>query len=63
MSVKKYIVSANQILSSIESSINDNIENKNIVRELMLGIENNVWTVLEDDCMEFISEDWDYIGD
>lgn len=50
MSRTKYIVTENQLLSTIESALKDHITNPTIIRELMVSIENNVETVLEDDC-------------
>lgn len=63
MTHRKFIVEGEQIVSTVESALEQHITNSTIIRELMCSIENNIWTVLEDDCMEFISEDWDYIGD
>lgn len=63
MDRRKYIVEGEQIISTVKSALEDNIQNSTIIRELMASIENNIWTVLEDDCDEFIEEDWDYIGD
>lgn len=63
MTDKEYIVKGQQLISTIRSALEDNIQNSTIIRELMISIENNVWTVLEDDGFEFIEEDWDYIGD
>lgn len=63
MTHREFIVEGEQLLSTIKSALEDNIQNHTIIKELMASIENNIWTVLEDDCMEFISEDWDYIGD
>lgn len=50
MSRTKYIVTEDQILSTIESALKEHITNPTIIRELMVSIENNVETVLEDDC-------------
>ena len=50
MSRIQYIVTENQILSTIESALKDHIANPTIIRELMKSIKNNVETVLEDDC-------------
>lgn len=50
MSGTQYIVTENQILSTIESALKDHITNPTIIRELMTSIKNNVETVLEDDC-------------
>lgn len=50
MSRTQYIVTENQILSTIESALENHITNPTIIRELMVSIKNNVETVLEDDC-------------
>ena len=50
MSRTQYIVTENQILSTIESALNEHITNPTIIKELMASIKNNVETVLEDDC-------------
>ena len=50
MSRTQYIVTEKQILSTIESALKEHITNPTIIRELMVSIENNVETVLEDDC-------------
>lgn len=63
MTHRKFIVEGEQIIGTVKSALEQHITNNTIIRELMVSIENNVWTVLEDDCMEFIGEDWDYIGD
>lgn len=63
MTHEKYIVEGEQIINTVRSALEDNIQNSTIIKELMVSIENNIWTVLEDDCDEFIEEDWDYIGD
>lgn len=63
MTHRKFIVEGEQIISTIKSALEDNIQNRTIITELMTSIENNIWTVLEDDCEEFIDEDWEYIGD
>ena len=60
---QKYIVEGEQIISTVRSALEDNIQNSTIIRELMETIENNVQTVLEDDCEEFNDEDYEYIGD
>ena len=62
MEKREFIVNGEQIINTIKSALEDNIQNGTIIKELMVSIENNVWTVLEDDCTEFILEDWDYIG-
>ena len=63
MTHRKFIVDGEQIISTVESALEQHITNNMIIRELMSSISNNIWTVLEDDCEEFIEEDWDYIGD
>lgn len=63
MTHRKFIVEGEQILSTIKSALDENISNPIIIKELMKNIENNVWTVLEDDCEEFNDEDYEYIGD
>ena len=50
MSKTQYIVTEKQILSTIESALENHITNPTIIRELMVSIKNNVETVLEDDC-------------
>lgn len=63
MTHRKFIVEGEQIISTIKSALEDNIQNSTIIRELMVSIEDNIWTVLEDDCEEFNEEDYEYIGD
>lgn len=46
----QYIVTVQQLISTIESALEEHITNPTIVRELITSIENNVWIVLEDDC-------------
>lgn len=62
MSDKEYIVSEEQITSAVESALKEHVTNNTIIRELMTSVENNISTVLEDDCDEFVLDDWDYIG-
>lgn len=59
----KYIVEGEQIINAVRSALEDDFSKVAIVDLLMKNIENNIWMVLEDDCEEFIEEDWDYIGD
>lgn len=63
MTNRKFIVEGEQIVSTVRSALEDDFSKVVIVNLLMKNIENNIWTVLEDDCEEFIEEDWDYIGD
>ena len=62
MSDKEFIVTEEQITSAVRSALEDNIQNSTIIKELMVSIENSICTVLEDDCDEFVLDDWDYIG-
>lgn len=59
----KYIVEGEQIINAVRSALESEFSSLEITNILMKNIENNIWTVLEDDCDEFIEEDWDYIGD
>ena len=63
MNEPEYIVAKSQILNGVRWSLERSISNNIIIRELMTVIENEIETILEDDCMEFVMEDWDYIGD
>ena len=56
MTHRKYIVEGEQIISTVKSALQEHITNNTIIRELMASIENNIWTVLEDDCEEFEDE-------
>lgn len=62
MTHRKFIVEGEQIINTVKSALEQHITNPTIVRELMTSIENNVWTVLEDDCEEFNYRDYEYIG-
>lgn len=62
MSDKEFIVTEEQITSAVESALKEHVTNNTIIRELMTSVENNISTVLEDDCDEFVLDDWDYIG-
>lgn len=53
MSEPKYIVTKRQIISTIESALELSFNSPSIIKELMKDIENNVETVLEDDCEEY----------
>ena len=56
MTHRKFIVEGEQLISTVKSALEQHITNSTIIRELMVSIENNVWTVLEDDCEEFDNE-------
>ena len=53
MARRKFIVEGEQIISTVRSALEDDFSNVAIVDLLMKNIENNVWTVLEDDCEEY----------
>lgn len=53
MTHRTYIVDCEQIISTVESALEQHITNNTIIHELMASIENNVLTVLEDDCEEY----------
>lgn len=63
MNDTKYIVTGEEIIRTVRSALEEDFSKAEIVDLLMKNIENNIWTVLEDDCQEFVWEDWDYIGD
>lgn len=63
MTHRKFIAEGEQIISTVKSALEQHITNNTIIRELMVSIENNIWTVLEDDCEEFNEDDWEYKGD
>lgn len=53
MSEVRYIVKKSQILNGVEWAIEQSISNNTIVRELMSVVENEIETILEDDCEEY----------
>ena len=59
----KYIVEGEQIINAVRSALEDDFSKVAIVDLLMKNIEDNIWTVLEDDCEEFDDDYWEYIGD
>ena len=63
MTHRKFIVEGEEIISTVRSALEDDFSKVAIVDLLMKNIENNVWTVLEDDCEEFNEDDWEYKGD
>lgn len=63
MTHRKFIVEGEHIISTVKSALEQHITNNTIIRELMVSIENNIWTVLEDDCEEFNEVEWEYKGD
>lgn len=63
MTHRKYIVTEDQILNGVEWAIEQSISNNTIVRELMTVVENEIETILEDDCEEFNEEYYEYIGE
>ena len=52
----KYIVSAEQIINTVESALNEKINDCMIIDRLMEDIENNILTVLEDNCEEYTDD-------
>lgn len=56
MTHRKFIVEGEQIINAVRSALEDDFSKVAIVDLLMKNIENNVWTVLEDDCEEFNDE-------
>lgn len=63
MTHRKFIVEGEQIISTVRSALEDDFSKVAIVDLLMKNIENNIRTVLEDDCEEFNEDDWEYKGD
>lgn len=53
MSEVRYIVKKSQILNGVRWSLEQSISNNTIIRELMTVIENEIETILEDDCEEY----------
>lgn len=54
----KYIVEGEQIINAVRSALEDDFSKVAIVDLLMKNIENNIQTVLEDDCEEVTEEMW-----
>ena len=50
MKEEKYIVKKSQILNGVRWALEINISNSTIVKELMTVVENEIETILEDDC-------------
>ena len=57
MKEPKYIVTGKQIISNVRCALEDHITNGTIIRELMVSIKNNIWSLLEDDCEEYHEDD------
>ena len=56
MSVPKFIISEKQILSAVKYALELNIQEQKIVDILMHDIEDEIETVLYDDCEEYKAE-------
>ena len=56
MSVPKFIISEKQILSAVKYALELNIQEKRIVDILLHDIEDEIETVLCDDCEEYKAE-------
>ena len=56
MSVPKFIISEKQILSAVKYALKLNIQEQKIVDILMHDIEDEIETVLYDDCEEYNTE-------
>lgn len=56
---KQYIVTEEQILWAIRSALEEDFSKVAIVELLMKNIEDNLTTVLEDDCDEMTDEMWE----
>lgn len=56
MSVPKFIISEKQIISAVKYALELNIQEQKIVDILMHDIEDEIETVLYDDCEEYKAE-------
>ena len=59
MSVPKYIISEKQIIKAVKYALELNIQEQKIVDILMHDIEDEIDTVLYDDCEEYKAESED----
>lgn len=57
----EYIVTKSQMLNAVRYALECDIAKSEIVDLLMKNIENEIETVLEDDCEEMTDEMWDLI--
>ena len=58
----EYIVTKSQMFSAVRHGLECDISKVAIVNELMKNIENEIETVLEDDCEEMTDEMWDVLS-
>lgn len=63
MSEPYYIVTKGALSSTVMDALQKEFASTSIVDTIHKRIMYNIETVLEDDCEEFVWEDWDYIGD
>jgi len=56
MAEKKYIVTKSQILNGVIWSLEQVFNNPTIVKEIMVLVENELETILEDDCDEYSTD-------
>ena len=56
MNVSKFIISEKQIISAVKYALELNIQESKIVDILMHDVENEIETVLYDDCEEYMAE-------
>lgn len=53
MAEKQYIVTQAQMLNAVKWALGTVIDNNVILNELMVPVENEIETMLEDDCDEY----------
>lgn len=56
MGEPEYIVTKSQILYGVRWALEQSITNNTIIKELMVEAENEIETILEDDCDEYVNE-------
>lgn len=56
MNIPKFIISEKQIISAVKYALELNIQESKIVDILMHDVENEIETVLYDDCEEYKAE-------
>lgn len=58
----EYIVTKSQMFNAVRFGLEREIETKAIIDLLMKNIENEIETVLEDDCDEMTDEMWERLS-
>ena len=58
----EYIITKKQILNTVRYALECDIAKSSIVDLLMKNIENDIETVLEDDCEEMTDEMWNTLS-